>query len=221
MNNSFLNTLERRDETHVVRDNAAKRRKAIRSNLVTTCILFGFATYAWTEHSVFLIVVNAILCVMALPLTLLILLIEIRAAFDGRPGIEIDGLELRFQLASRKAISVKPDDIRELVLMPSTFGQTLVVVTDDERAFRARLAAMDRFYMMMSKLYCGHAIGLTPNLNPQEFAEFTSALQRTFPNGVSVLQKAHEQPWLARLLGNRKCSEAGMPAHIPPPLVKL
>lgn len=221
MNNSFLNTLERHGETLAVRDNAAKRRKAIQSNLVTTSILLGFAAYAWSEHSVFLIVINAILCVMTLPLTLLVLVMETRAAARGKPGIEIDRAELRFQLASTKAVSARPDDIRELILMPGVFGQTLIVIPADERAFGTRLSALSRFYVAMSKRYCGHHIGLTVNLNPAEFEEFTQALEHTFPNHVSVMQEAHQPPLLARLLGNHKRPVAAMPAHIPPPLVKL
>ena len=221
MNNSFPNTLERRDGTLAVRDNAKKRRMAIRSNLITTAVLLGGGAYAWSQHSVVLIVLNAFFCVMALPLTLLVLLMETRAAFAGTPGIELDAHELRFRLASRKIAVAQPHDISELILMPSAFGQTLIVVPRDERAFRARLSPLSRFYMTMSRLYCGHTIGLTANLNPADFAEFSSMLERTFPNQVSVMQKAHQQPLLARLLGNFKRPEGAMPAHIPPPLVRL
>jgi hypothetical protein len=217
MTTFLLNTLERHGDGLAVFTNPAKRRKVIQSNLVTTVVLLFFTAYAWLERSPFLIAFNAVLCVLALPLTLFALFIEWRAkSYDAAIEVTPDGL--RFFLAGSEPIIVRGEDVRELVLMPSAFGQTLMVGLNDERAFRARQSAINRLYMIMSNLYCGHGIGLTPNLSPEDFRVFTQELDRTFPNRVAVRQKAHQPPLLAKMLGNAKPHEAPLPVHVPPPL---
>jgi hypothetical protein len=221
MTNTLLNSLERTGDTLAIRTNPAKRRKNIESNLVTTLILVAFGIYAWTEHNLVLILINSALCLLTLPLTLFALWIEVRASRKrNNPAIEITPDALRFYLASHEPIVVHPSDVAELILMPSLFGQTLIVSPVDESAFRSRLPLSSRFYLIMSKLYCGHAMGLTPNLAPVDYRDFSQALDRTFPNRVSVRQKAHQPPLLAKLLGNTRPHEAPLAVHVPPPLSK-
>ena len=220
MTNALCNSLERRGDTLAVLTNPAKRRKNIEADLISSVILIAFGIYAWTEHSLILIVINSILCLLTLPLTLFALWIEVRAGTRPASAIEIDPSELRFHLASAEPIVVRAGEVAELILMPSFFGQTLIVLPSDDSAFRSRLAFGSRIYLAMSKLYCGHAIGLTPNLAPADYRDFSQALDHTFPNCVTIRQKAHQPPLLAKLLGNTKPHEAPLAVHVPPPLSK-
>lgn len=220
MKPNLFNTLEIRDGVVAVHCNPAKRRKGIESNLIASVLVIVFGIYAWAEHSVPLIVINSLLGLLTLPLTLFVLWIEIRARKRSAPDIEIDSVGLRFYLASAEPITLMHEDVAELMLMPSLLGQTLIVVPVNDRAMRSRLPFSSLLYLRMSKLYCGHAIGLIPNLEPEAFRQFCVALDRTFPNRVSVRQKAHRPPFLLRLLGTTKPHEAPLGVHVPPPLTR-
>ena len=219
MNASLLNTLEQNGDTLAIRTNPAKRRKIIGSNIFSVSLLLGFGIYAWTEHSPILIAINGVLGILCLPISLLALWMELRASRRSSPSIEIDPKELRFFLNSNAPITARSGEIAHLILMPSTYGQTLVVVPADKRAFAAKLSWGSRLYMAFSKAYCGHAIGLTPNLNSDDYRMFSQALDRTFQSCVSTRQKADRPPFIARLLGIR-AHEAPLAVHVPPPLSK-
>jgi len=219
MNPALLNSMERTGETLAVRTNPAKRRNSIQANLVSAVILIAFGIYAWSQHSVILILINSVLCIAALPVSLFSLWMESRAGRRSIPDIEIDASSLRFQLTTAELVVTRPGEIAQLILMPSLFGQTLVVKLADERAFSKNLPMSDRCYLFLSKVYCGHAIGLTPNLGPDDYREFAQALDRTFPNIVSTRQVGQNPTLISRLLGNKQ-HEAVLPVHVPPPLTR-
>jgi hypothetical protein len=220
MTKPLINTLEHRGDALAVYTHPDKRRHILRTNLITVSLQIGFGIYVWTQHSLLLILISIVISVLVLPLSAFALWIEWRASRRTTADIEIAPEALRFYLAGDEPIVLRPGEIAGLTLMPSTFGQTLVVAPAQEFVLRSRLPLVERLYLAMSKLYCGHGIGLTPNLGPEDFRAFSQALDRTFPNIVSVCQKAHEPPPLARFLGNTKPHEAPLAVHVPPPLSK-
>jgi hypothetical protein len=219
MDASLLNTLEQNGDTLAIRTNPAKRRKIIISNIISVFLLVLFGIYAWAEHAPMLIAINGLLSILCVPVSLLVLWIELRGSFRSAPSIELDSSELRFFLNSNTPIAVHSGEVARLILMPSSYGQTLVLVPTNEYVFAARLTWGPRLYMAFSRTFCGHAIGLTPNLNAGDFRKFSQALDHTFPGCVSTEQKANRPPFFARLLGV-KAHEAPLTVHVPPPLSK-
>lgn len=168
MKNALYNSLARTGDTLAVRSNPAKRRKTIHSNLFNTAVLLFFTVYAWMEHDTFLIVLNMVLCVPVLPLTIFVLYIELHAKPE-ESVIEIVPEGLRFLLAGASPITVRSEDLRELVLMPSAAGQTLMIVLEDEDAFRSRQSPVERFYMTMSRIIVVTGSAL-PRISPRRIS---------------------------------------------------
>ena len=194
----------------------AKLRKQLCSCLFTLFVVVAGLGISIVQKDVPFMILLCLSCIVVLPLDTIKLCLAVRGLRKPTPEIIIAPDVLRFLSGLSRHHMVRTDDLRELVLMPNENGQTLVVELRDERRFIAGLPFFDRLLVALTRLYCGHSIGLTPNLSKSDFEIFVARLNAYFPGRVAVRQQAERPSLGSVLLGSFSRPPNGMPTHLPP-----